>query len=184
MQNISSKFNYTIDLGISATKSVFKIKKSKKDKVMNILIIVGIFLMAGLLAWDIIRDASFVIDLIVLIALVIVLIFSFILPKIIIHNQKKFLTQLNLEQMDYTETQITKGKCTESYYKNNKLVMQNVCDITKLIGYEIKDHYVFIVFNNFACAVFDINTLNIPLDEFTKNLDTIINKNQSTTKKR
>lgn len=178
MQNISSQFKYTTDLGIRATKSTFKLRKTKKDKITHILVIVFIFIMSGMLIWDITRDASFTIDLIVLIALVCMEIFNLIMPTIIIHTQKKFLNQLNLAEIDYTVTQITKDKCTESYYKNNKIVMQNVCDINTLAAYEIKDNYAFLVFNNFACAIFDLNTLNIPLDEFTQTIEAIIAKNK------
>ena len=180
MQNISSKFKYTIDLGVSATKSTFKIKKSKKDKITHILVIAFIFIMTAVLVWDILRDASFVIDLIILIALIGAEIFNLVMPKIIIHTQKKFLNQLNLEEVEYTETAIVNDKCTETYYKNNKILMQNVCDMTKLVGYEIKDNHIFLVFSNFACAIFDISTLNIEIDKFTQILDTKISKNQLT----
>ena len=180
MQNISSKFKYTIDLGVSATKSTFKIKKSKKDKFIHISVIVFIFIMTAVLIWDIVRDASFVLDLIILIALICAEIFNLIMPKIIIHTQKKFLMQLNLNEIEYTETSINKNKCTETYYKDNKIVMQNVCDMTKLIGYEIKDNYLFAIFSNFACAIFEIATLNIELDKFTQILYTQISKNKLT----
>lgn len=180
MQNINSKFKYTIDLGVSATKSTFKIKKSKKDIITHIAVIVFIFIMTAVLIWDIMRDAGFVLDLIILIALICAEIFSLIMPRIIIHTQKKFLRQLNLNEMEYTETVINKDKCTESYYKDNKVVMQNVCDMTKLVGYEVKDNYIFVVFSNFACAIFNITTLNIELDKFTQILDTQISKNKLT----
>ncbi len=178
MQNISSQFKYTIDLGVSATKSTFKIKKSKKDRITHILVIAFIFIMTAVLVWDIVRDASFVLDLIILIALICAEIFNLIMPKIIIHTQKKFLNELNLAEIEYTETTINNDKCTETYYKNKKIVMQNVCDMTKLVGYEIKDDYMFVVFSNFACAIFSISTLNIELDKFIQFLDTKISKNK------
>ena len=183
-QNISSQFKYTIDLGLSATKTTFKVKKTRKDLITHILIIVFTFVMTGLLVWDIVRDSSFVIDLIVLIALVVVEVFSLIMPKIILHTQKKFLKQLDLSNMDYTITEIVKNKCTESYYKDNKIVMQNVCDVSTIVGYEIKDNHAFVVFNNFACAIFDLSTLTIAYDEFIKFLDTTISQNKSNKYKR
>ena len=183
MQNFSSQFKYTMDLGLSATKTTFKVKKTRKDLITHILIVVFTFLMAGLLAWDIVRGASFVIDLIVLIALVAVEIFSLIMPRIIIHTQKKFLTQLNLNEMDYTITEISKDKCTETYYKNNKILMQNLCDVSTIVGYEIKDNHAFVVFNNFACAVFDLDTLTISYEDFIQFLDTTISKNKLIKKK-
>lgn len=178
MQNISSQFKYTIDLGVSATKTTFKLKKTKKDKISHILVIVFMFLIGGLLAWDIVREASIVIDLIILIALVVVEIFSLLVPFIIIHMQKKFLKQLNLAEIEYTETRIEKSKCTETYFKDNKIMMQNVCDMTKLVGYEKKEDYIFLVFSNFACAIFDLKTLSISLGEFIQILDSQISKNK------
>lgn len=177
-QNISSQFKYTMELGVEATKSTFKIKKSKKDKITHILVIVFIFAMSGLLIWDILKGNSFVVDIIILAALIGVEIFSLIMPIIIINTQKKFLKQLNLAEIEYTITEISKDKCTESYYKNNKIVMQNVCDITKLIGYQIKDDYVFIVFDNFACAILDLKTINLEQNELCEFLDTTISKNK------
>lgn len=177
--NISSQFKYTVDLGIQATKQAFKLKKSKKDLVVHILIATFILIMIGVIIWDIIRDASFTLDLILLVALVIVEIFSIVMPLIIIHMQKKFLKQLNLAEIDYTVTEISKGKCLESYYKNNKIVMQNVCEMSKLIAYEIKGNYVYVVFSNFACAIFDLNTLTIAREEFEDMLNLTISKNKT-----
>ena len=182
--NISSQFKYTVDLGLSATKTTFKLKKTKKDKVVHILVLVFIAIMTAMLVVDIVREASFTIDLIILIALVCVEIFNLVMPFIILHTQKKFLNQLNLAEIDYTVTEISKGQCLESYYKNNKLVMQNVCDMTTLVAYEIKDNYVFAVFNNFACAIFDLNTLTVSRDEFEQVLNTTISKNKLLTPKR
>ena len=183
-QNISSQFKYTMELGVTATKTTFKLKRTKKDTITHILVVVFIFAMAGLLIWDILRDNSFVLDLIILIALVGVEIFNLIMPSIIIHTQKKFLKQLNLAEIDYTITEIKQNKCTETYYKNNKIVMQNVCDMTKVSAYEMKDHYAFVVFNNFACAIFDLNTLNVTREELIQALDDAIAKSKPIKNKR
>ena len=177
-QNINSKFKYTIDLGVEATKTTFRLKKSKKDKITHILVIVFTFLMAGILVWDIIRGASYVIDLIILIALVAVEIFSLIMPKIIINTQKKFLNKLNLAEIDYTITEISKDRCTESYYKNDKIVMQNVCDMSKVVAYELKLNHMFVIFDNFACAIFDLDTLSVDKEELFQVLDKAISKNK------
>lgn len=176
--NASSKFKYTVDLGVTATKTTFQLRKTHKDKVAHILVIVFMFVMAGVLIWDIIRGASFTLDLILLVVLFGVEVFNLIMPLIIVHTQKKFLKQLNLAEIEYTITEINKGKCVESYYKNDKIVMQNACDMTKLVAYQVKDNYVFVVFSNFACAIFDINTLSIDLEEFKQLLDTTISKNK------
>lgn len=177
--NISSQFKYTLDLGLSATKMAFKLKKTKKDAITHILVLIFIAIMSIIVAFDIVHDKKFRLDLIILIALVVVEIFNLIMPCIIIHIQKKFLKQLNLEEIDYTITEINKGRCTESYYKDNKVKMQNVCSMSKLIGYRKVDNYVFVVFSNFACAIFDINTLNIDWADFEKYiLNTILSNRQ------
>lgn len=178
MHNINSQFKYTVDLGLQATKTSFRLRKSAKDKVVHILELVFIFIMGAVLAYDIIRNASVVIDLIILIALCAIEIFSLIMPKIIVHNQKKFLTQLNLDDIEYTITEFKKDKCLESYYKQGKMVMQNVCDLNKLIAYEINQNHIFVVFDNFACAIFDCSTLNVSIDEFKQLLDDLISKNK------
>ena len=58
--------------------------------------------------------------------------------------------------------------------------MQNSCDMSKVKAYKTKDNYLFVVFNNFACAIFDINTLTVELEEFKKYLDNTISKNNLT----
>lgn len=181
---ISSQFKYTVDLGVQATKATFRLKKTKKDTIMHYVILGFIVLMIGALIWDIVRGESFVVNLILLIALVCAEIFDLVMPLIIIATQKKFLRKLNLAEIDYTVTEIIKDKCFEKYYKNNKIEMQNVCDMNKLVAYEIRDNYAFIVFNNFACAIFDLKTLTVSVEEFEKELNIIISKNKSTKSKR
>ena len=180
MNNISSKFKYTTELGIQASKVSFELKKSKKDIIMHVLIALLVIMMVGVLFYDVKRGAGLTIDIIVLIALVGIEIFNLIMPHIIIHMQKKFLKKLNLAEIDYTITEINKGKCLESYYKDNKITMQNSCDMSKVKAYKTKDNYLFVVFNNFACAIFDINTLTVELEEFKKYLDNTISKNNLT----
>ena len=178
-QNITCKFNYTVDLGLDAMRAVFKLRKTKKDVIMNILLIAFIGIFAAMVVANIIQDKSFTMDLIILIALVTMEIFSLIMPIIILHNQKKFLQELNLAEMDYTTTEIIKEKCIETYYKNSKVSMQNVCNMNKLMAYKQHDSYIFAVFSNFACAIFDLTTLNIERDELIKNFDTTIQRNKT-----
>ena len=130
MQPIVSQFKYTTELGLEATKTAFKLKKSNKEKTTHILLIIFTVIMAGMLVWDIVRDASFTIDLIRLVALVGAEIFNVVMPKLILHTQKKFLNKINLNEFDYTITEITKKSCSESYYKNNKNKI-----LTKLINH-------------------------------------------------
>ena len=77
-----------------------------------------------------------------------------------------------------TITEIAKGNCTETYYKDAKIVMQNVCSVATIVGYEIRDGYAFVVFNNFACAIFDLSTLTVSHEEFIEFIDTTISKNK------
>ena len=58
--------------------------------------------------------------------------------------------------------------------------MQNACDMSKLLSYEIENNYVFLVFNNFACAVFDLSTLTISREEFEDVINKVISKNKLT----
>ena len=176
--NISSQFKYTIDLGLLATRKTFQLKKSKKDITTHILVAIFVLIVSAVLVWDIIRGASIVIDLIILIALVGIEIFSLIMPAIILHTQKKFLKQLNLAEIEYTITEIRKDKCLESYYKNNKIVMQNVCEMSKLVAYQIENNYAFVVFSNYACAIFDLSTLTTTREQFEQLLNTTIDKNK------
>ena len=178
-QNISCKFNYTVELGLDAMRAVFKLRKTKKDIIMNVLLLVFIGIFAGIVIANIIQKNSFVFDLVILIVLIAMEIFGLVMPLIIIHNQKKFLKELNLAEMDYTTTEINKEKCIETYYKDSKVSMQNVCDMNKLMAYKQQDNYIFAVFSNFACAIFDLSTLNVDKDELIKTFDTTIQRNKT-----
>lgn len=178
--NINSKFNYTVSLGVDATKNIMKVKKTTKDRVVHILVIVSIVLMVGVLVWDVIRGAGIVIDLIILIALCCLEVFNIIMPFIILRMQRKFLGQVLAEGFDYTLSEIDKDKCLESYYKNNKLVMQNCFDMSELVGVVEESGYVFLVFNNFAAGIFDLNTLqNSTKEAFLELLNNRIAINKS-----
>ena len=176
---IQSKFDYTVDLGLNATKQSMKLKRTKKDIIVHILVVVFIVIMGVVLVWDINRDASIVIDLIILIALVGLEIFNLTMPFVILNMQKKFLKQVFTVGFDYTLTEIDKNKCIESYYKDGKILMQNVCDMNTFVGFCEQDGYLFLVFNNFASGIFKIDTLkNATLEELKQKLEQTISKNK------
>lgn len=181
--NIQSKFNYTVELGLTATKQALKLKKSTKDIVVNVLVIVFIGLMAGLLVWDIQRGESYALDLIILIALCAMEIFNLVMPFIILNMQKKFFKQVLLNEFDYTLTELDKDRCVESYYKDGKIKMQNSCKLSDLVAYGEKDGNIFLIFSNFATAIFDLNTLeNATKEELLQKLEVQISKNKLTKK--
>lgn len=178
-KTIQSKFDYTVELGLNATKQSMKLKRTKKDTIVHILVLVFIAIMSAVLVWDIKREASIVIDLIILIALVLLEIFNLIMPVVILNMQKKFLRQVFTVGFDYTLTEIDKNKCIESYYKDGKILMQNVCDMNTLVGFCEQNGYLFLVFNNFANGIFKIDTLeNSSLEELKQKLEQTISKNK------
>lgn len=180
-QPIKSQFKYTIPLGSMAMNATFKVKRTKKDRIVNILLGVFLFLMVGMLAWDITKDRGIVLDVILIVALTLMIIFSITMPFIIRGVHKKFLKKIDIDSMEYTITEITNKYCTETYYKDNgKVALQNACDIRDLIGYQVVDNYIFLVFNNFACAIMDMNTLeNTTPEECQIKISQIIQDNKS-----
>ena len=176
---IKSTFKYTVDLGAQAVQTTFKVKRTVKDRVVNILLFVFMFVMVGMLVWDISRQRGIVLDIILLVALALMSIFSLVMPLIVKIVQKKFLKKINIDEMDYTETEINDKNCTETYYKDGKVVLQNVCDIRDLMGYRLIDNHIFLVFNNFACAILDVSTLeNATLEECQNRISQIIANNK------
>lgn len=158
-QPIKSKFKYSIDLGKQAMKATFRVKRTTKDRVVNILLWVFLLLMIGMLAWDTTKGRGIVLDIILIVALALMIMFSVFMPVIIEAVHKKFLKKIDIDSMEYTETEITSKHCAETYYKDGKVALQNACDIRGLIGYQLMDNYMFLVFDNFACAVLDLNSL-------------------------
>ena len=58
-QNVSSKFNYTVDLGLDAMRAVFKLRKTKKDIIMNLLLLAFIGIFAVMVIVNIVQHNSF-----------------------------------------------------------------------------------------------------------------------------
>ena len=56
--------------------------------------------------------------------------------------------------------------------------MQNVCEMSKLVAYQIENNYAFVVFSNYACAIFDLSTLTTTREQFEQLLNTTIDKNK------
>lgn len=178
-QPIKSKFKYSTDLGKQAMKATFKVKRTTKDRVVNILLWVFLVLMIGMFAWDITRGRGIVLDIILIVALMLLSIFSILMPVIIEAVHKKFLRKIDIDSMEYTQTEITSKHCTETYYKDGKVALQNACDIRALIGYQLMDNYMFLVFDNFACAVLDLNSLeDITSEQCEARISQIIKDNK------
>ena len=166
-------------MGLQGTKQAFKLKRTKKDIIVHILTVVFIGIMTAMLVWDIKRESSFVLDLIILIGLVLLELFNLVMPFVILNMQKKFLKQIFTVDFDYTLTEIDKGKCLVTYYKQDKILMQNVSDMSTLVGFSQHDEYIYLVFNNFASAIFKISTLeNTTYEKFTQMLEQTISKNK------
>lgn len=177
---IKSTFKYTVDLGAQAVQTTFKVKRTVKDRVVNVLLFVFMFVMVGMLVWDVSRQRGIVLDIILLVALALMSIFSLVMPLIVKIVQKKFLKKINIDEMDYTETEINDKHCTETYYKDGKVALQNVCDIRDLMGCRLVDNHLFLIFNNFACAILDVTTLeNATLEECQTRISQIIANNKA-----
>lgn len=179
-QPIKSKFKYTIELGAKAMNATFKTKRTFKDRVVNVLLVMFLVLMCGILAWDVTKGRGIVLDIILIVALSLMVIFSITMPFIIQGVHKKFLKKIEIDTIEYTETEITNKYCTETYYKDGKVALQNACDIRDLMGYQREGEYIFLVFNNFACAILNVNTLeNCTIEQCEAKLLQIVQDNKA-----
>lgn len=154
-----SKFKYTEDDAMLVTKQAYKLKKSKKEITMMCLVPVFLLIMVGMLIYDINKDKSLVMDIILIILLSVVLIMNIFMPNIIANMQKKDLKNMNLAQYDYTETSFNNGIFKETFYKKGKIAFENSAKIENAFAIYENDAELIVIFNNFSGCIFKKDSL-------------------------
>ena len=166
------KYKLELEDSIKCAKYVYKSQKRKQDKVIAILIPILMVAIIAMLVWDIVSNRSFVWDLVLLVALVILEIMYLIIPIMLVRSQKKSYIQQNLADMDYLQIVIEDKQCVETLYKDEKEVAKNIHNLKFLTSYIEDQHYLILIFNKveFVCIkkvgfVGDINKLKTHLQK-------------------
>ena len=147
------KYKYELEDSIISAKYVYKSQKRKQDKVIAILIPILMVAMVAMLIYDIVKGHSFVWDIVLLIALVVLEIMYMIVPIMLTNSQKKYFKKQNLDNMDYLLIKIEEHICTETMFKDNEEVAKNLHNLKTLTSYLEDNDRLILVFNKveFVC---------------------------------
>lgn len=174
---LQSKFKYSADMASKASKLAYKLKRGKKDKIIMFAVPIAIILMVAILIYDINKENSIVFDIILIVMLIAITILNLIMPVIASKTQAKYFKKVEEMNYDYFISEYNKGVFKEKVYKDNTLVMANEVDRTKLQNYAQFDHYLMLVFSNYAMLIFDLNAMQEgSSDELLKLVKSICDK--------
>ena len=156
---IQSKYKFTSEIGVAASKIAFKTKSKKKEKFIFFAVPIALIIMIAILIYDIKKDNNIVMD-IILIGLLIVLVgLNLFMPLLIERSQRKYLSQVDEGQFDYLISEYDKGKFKEKLYKDNKMLYCNEITIDKLMSFKEFElngvKYFMVLFTNYISLVFD-----------------------------
>jgi len=166
------KYKLELEDSIKCAKYVYKSQRRKQDKIIAILIPILMVAIVAMLVWDIVAKRSFVWDLILLIALIVLECMYLIIPLMLVKSQKKSYVQQNLADMDYLHIIIEDKQCTEALFKYEKEVAKNTHSLKFLTSYIEDKDYLILIFNKveFVCVkksgfIGDINKLKNHLNK-------------------
>lgn len=154
-----SKYKYNSETAIKASQLTFKKKRSLKDKIIFWAIPFGILIMVGILIFDLKRHNNFILDVVLIACLVAIEILNLCMPIIIGKSQAKYFKKLDELNYDFFLSEYAKGIFKEKIYKDNRIIMANQITIDKLQNYSIFEHYLVLIFNNFAMLIFDLDEM-------------------------
>jgi len=159
---IECKYKCELDDCIQSAKYVYKSQKRKQDKIIAILIPILLVCMVAMLIFDIVTGKSFVWDIILLVALIVLQVMYLIIPVMLVNAQKKAYKKQDLANMDYLKITINQKECIEEMYKNNEVVTRAVHSLRFLTSYLEDDFRIILIFNKveFVCVKKDSLTGN------------------------
>lgn len=148
------KYKLELEDSIKCAKYVYKSQKRKQDKVIAILIPFLMVAIIAMLVFDIIKGNSFVWDIVLLVALIVLECMYLVIPLMLVKSQKKSYKQQNLADMDYLHIVIEDKQCVETLFKDEQEVAKNIHNLKFLTSYIEDKDYLILIFNKveFVCV--------------------------------
>lgn len=166
------KYKLELEDSIKCAKYVYKSQKRKQDKVIAILIPFLMIAIIAMLVFDIVKGKSFVWDIVLLVALVVLESMYLIIPIMLVQSQKKSYKKQNLANMDYLHIVVDDKQCVETLFKDEQEVAKNIHTLKFLTSYIEDKDYLILIFNKvkFVCIkkvgfVGDLNKLKSHLQK-------------------
>lgn len=171
------KYKLELEDSVKCAKYVYKSQKRKQDKIIAILIPFLMLAIIAMLVYDIVKGKSFVWDIVLLVALVVLEAMYLVIPLMLTHSQKKAYIKQNLADMDYLQIVIEDKQCTETMFKDEQEVVKNMHSLKFLTSYIEDKDYLILIFNKVEFVVIKKSGFNGDLNKFKMHLNKILAKN-------
>ncbi len=149
----SCKYKLELEDCLISAKYVYKSQKRKQDKFVAALLPILMVCMVAMLIIDLVNHRSFVWDIVLLAALVVLEVIYLIIPLTLTRSQKKSFKQQNLASMDYLLITIDDTLCTETMFKDGEEKAKSPHSLKQLTSYIEDNTRLILVFNKieFVC---------------------------------
>ncbi len=171
------KYKFELEDSLICAKYVYKSQKRKQDKVIAVLIPILMIAMVAMLIVDIVMKNSYVLDIILLVALVVLEIVYLIIPVTLVRSQKKSYKQQKLDEMDYLKIVIDNSLCTETLYKDESEQAKNVHSLKSLTSFLEDSTRLVLVFNKVEFVCIRKDKLTGGVDKLKAFLEKCMSKN-------
>lgn len=170
------KYKLELEDSIQSAKYVYKSQKRKQDKIIAILIPFLMLAIIAMLVYDIIKGHSFVWDIVLLVALVVLEALYMVIPIMLTQSQKKAYKTQNLADMDYLHIVIEDKMCTETMYKNEQVMVTNNHSLKFLTSYIEDKNYLILIFNKVEFVCLKKSGLECDVEKLKAHLNKILLK--------
>ena len=171
------KYKYELEDCLTSATYVYKSQNRKQDKVIAILIPILMLAMVAMLIVDIVTGNSYVLDIVLLVALVILEIVYLLIPVTLKRSQKKAYFSQNLDKMDYLDIVIDNALCTETLIKDESEQAKNVHSLKSLTSFLEDSTRLILVFNRAEYVCIRKDKLMGGLDKLKAHLQKCMSKN-------
>lgn len=171
------KYKYELEDCLTSAIYVYKSQKRNQDKVIAILIPILMLAMVAMLIVDIVTGNSYVLDIVLLVALVILEIVYLLIPVTLKRSQKKAYFSQNLDKMDYLDIVIDNALCTETLIKDESEQAKNVHSLKSLTSFLEDSTRLILVFNRAEYVCIRKDKLMGGLDKLKAHLQKCMSKN-------
>ena len=141
------KFKYELEDSIISSKYIYKSQRRTQDKVIAILIPILLVAMIGMLVYDIIKGKSFVWDIVLIVALIVLEAMYLIIPLTLVAQQKKSFKKQKVAEMDYMIVKIEGSNCVETLHKDGEEKAKSEHNLKYLTSYFEDQERLVLVFN-------------------------------------
>ena len=170
------KYKYELKDSVVSAKYIYKSQKRKQDKVIAILIPILILCMIGMLVYDIIKNNSYVLDIVLLVALVVLEAMYLIIPLMLVKSQKKTFFKNEIDKTDYILIVIDENTCVESLHKDETEISKNVHSLKQLTSYLEDNERLILVFNKIEYVCLRKENLVGGIEKLKAHLEKIMSK--------